>query len=685
MASKGKPALKAKAAILIQVSPEYKLLFQKHADKKMQPASLTKLMTILLTLKELDAGKLKWSDQVLISENAAAIPGSNVELLAGEKYSLEDLFKAVIIASGNDAAVALAEHISGKESLFVKEMNQKAKELGLSRTRFANSHGMTAEKHYSTARDIAAIALELLKREEVLKYSRLEHDYLEREKRPDYKLENTNKLIGRMREIDGIKTGSSTLAGYCLAASAARGENKLLAVVLGAPGKEIRDDEVISLVKFGFAVLETTGKQELLSYSADIRAKQKKIAVIELESHPQFIEFLSSFFADEDISYYFSHVFYKQKIENQYILNGTTYVQDQDEKLVSFIGKHIAKINQMDLVVIATAGKVTKVFESFKNDFNENLLVVVHNINSWFNLSLPFAFSYYFRSSTGNLNTRRLKFIKSKLLLKLLEAMKKSYDIYRKKERLELLLSKAKYLNVFHPGMVEELKNRCKEKSIDRIITNVPNRYPLAYENDLRSSSELTVTILGSIRPNARDYLGFLEALIHFQFNGKKKVKFVLLGAFRDDRYQGKVEDMINKIEHKEISFKTFPGQKWLSQTDIDRHMADSDFILSPIIRLGTDRHTKEIYGVTRASGIDFDAFYYGKPLFVPGWYIPIFYLKDMYEQYNSYNHLNELINRYMDDSVLKEKLNLVRNIKNKNPLEEIRRDFYETVFYGNK
>ncbi len=254
-------AANAKAAILIQISPKYKIFFKKHINKKLHPASLTKLMTMLIVLECIDSGDVNWSDPVEISKTAASTVGSKLHINAGEKYSLENLFKAMIIASGNDAAVAIAEFISGSENNFVCEMERKANKLKLTRTNFVNPHGLSIDNHYSSVNDIAKIALELLKRGEVLRFSSLKYDYLFDEKCQGKKINNTNKLVGRKPYIDGLKTGNTKLAGYCLAATARKEENRVLAIVLGEPNDKTRDDEIIEMIKYSFKLIKRRSRK----------------------------------------------------------------------------------------------------------------------------------------------------------------------------------------------------------------------------------------------------------------------------------------------------------------------------------------------------------------------------------------------------------------------------------------
>ena len=184
----------AKSAILID-SASGKVLFEKNADEKLAPASMTKLGSMLMIMEAIDNGNLKLDDKVTISEEAANMGGSQVFLEAGEVYTVHDLLKGVAIASGNDAVVALAEKVAGSQSEFVEMMNKRFKEIGAKNTNFVNAHGLDADGHYSTARDMSIIAQELLKHEKILEYTSIYEEYLEKNDGTKTWLVNTNKVV----------------------------------------------------------------------------------------------------------------------------------------------------------------------------------------------------------------------------------------------------------------------------------------------------------------------------------------------------------------------------------------------------------------------------------------------------------------------------------------------------------
>ena len=242
--------VEAKSAILMEGSTG-KVLYEYMPDEKCQIASVTKTMTMLLIMEAVDNGKIKYSDKVVTSEYAASMGGSQVFLEPGEEMTVDDMLKAVCVSSGNDAAVAMAEHIGGSEEAFVEMMNNRAKELGAKNTHFINCHGVDeTEDHYSTARDIAIISAELLKHEDIEKYTKIWMDTLRDGK---FGLSNTNKLIRFYKGANGIKTGSTSVAKYCLSASAKRDNMQLVAVVLGAPSTQERFSGATKLLDYGFA------------------------------------------------------------------------------------------------------------------------------------------------------------------------------------------------------------------------------------------------------------------------------------------------------------------------------------------------------------------------------------------------------------------------------------------------
>ena len=227
-------ATNARAALLLEASTG-EIIFSKNPHEKLEPASLTKMMSMLLIVEAIDKSVLSWNQVVTVSAHASSMGGSQILLETNERMTVEDLFKGIAIASGNDAVVALAEKIAGTEENFVSLMNKRAKELGLTNTVFKNSHGLTTEGHYTTANDLAKIALELVKHEEIFKYTSLYESYLRENTNRRLWLVNTNKLVRFYDGADGLKTGYTKKAGYCLVATAKKNNMRILAKVLDEP------------------------------------------------------------------------------------------------------------------------------------------------------------------------------------------------------------------------------------------------------------------------------------------------------------------------------------------------------------------------------------------------------------------------------------------------------------------
>ena len=247
-----KLAESARSAILVEASTG-KVIFEKNADEKLHPASMTKMMSLLLIIEAIEDGVIKWDQVVQISENASSMGGSQILLETGEKMSVRDLFKGVAIASGNDAVVALAETVAGSEGNFVSMMNKRARELGLTNTNFKNPHGLDDANHYSSSRDMMIIARELVKHEKVLEYTKVYEDYLRENTNRKIWLVNTNRLVRFYDGVDGLKTGYTEDAGYCMTATAKKDGMRIIAVVMGEETSKIRNQEVSEMLDYAFA------------------------------------------------------------------------------------------------------------------------------------------------------------------------------------------------------------------------------------------------------------------------------------------------------------------------------------------------------------------------------------------------------------------------------------------------
>lgn len=243
--------LNCKSAILMEATTGT-VLYSQNADEALPPASVTKVMTLLLVMEAIDAGTVRLDDTISISANAASMGGSQVFLKEGEEMSVEDLLKSVVIASANDAAVALAEHISGSVETFVAKMNAKAAELGMTSTKFENVTGLddTAEHHLTSARDIALMSRALVAHPLVLQYSSIWMDTI---RDGAFGLTNTNRLVRFYKGCTGLKTGSTSKAGFCISATAERDGLSLVCVIMGAESRDIRNAAATALLDWGFA------------------------------------------------------------------------------------------------------------------------------------------------------------------------------------------------------------------------------------------------------------------------------------------------------------------------------------------------------------------------------------------------------------------------------------------------
>lgn len=246
----------AKSSILIEASTG-KVLYENNSSERRAPASMTKVMTLLLIMEKLENGSIKFTDQVPISENASKMGGSQVFLEAGSEMSVEQLVKAISIASGNDAAVAMAEFIGGSVEKFVGMMNNKARELGMNNTNYENVHGLDSENHYTSAADMAIVARELVKHKKILEFSSTYEEYLKKPDGSSTWMVNTNKLIRYYSGLDGLKTGFTETAGYCLTATASKNNMRLISVVMGEESSEVRNKETVELLNYGFSNYKT--------------------------------------------------------------------------------------------------------------------------------------------------------------------------------------------------------------------------------------------------------------------------------------------------------------------------------------------------------------------------------------------------------------------------------------------
>lgn len=247
--------LAVKSAVLIDADTG-KVIYEQDSHKELPPASVTKVMTMLLAMEAVDTGKVKLTDQVTISERAASMGGSQMYMEEGEVHTLEELLQGIAIVSANDACVAVSEYIAGSEEVFVEKMNTRAEELGMRDTHFVNTNGLPVTDHYTSAYDIALMSQKLLKHDKTQEWFNTWQTTIKvglPGKEKDFTLTNTNKLIKQYPGANGIKTGFTQEAGYCLSASATKEDTTLIAVVLGAETSAVRNEEVAKLFNYGFA------------------------------------------------------------------------------------------------------------------------------------------------------------------------------------------------------------------------------------------------------------------------------------------------------------------------------------------------------------------------------------------------------------------------------------------------
>ncbi len=245
------PTVDCKSAVLMEASTG-KTLYEQNPAESMPPASVTKIMTLLLVMEAIDAGQVSMDDIVTASAHAASMGGSQIFLKEGEQMSVRDMVKSVVIASANDAAVALAEHIAGSEEAFVARMNERARELGMVSTNFENTNGLddTAQNHVTSAADIAIMSRALIAHPDILTYSSIWMDTI---RDGAFGLTNTNRLVRFYRGCNGLKTGSTQKAGFCISVTAERDGMTLICVIMGAESRDVRNAAATKLLDWGFA------------------------------------------------------------------------------------------------------------------------------------------------------------------------------------------------------------------------------------------------------------------------------------------------------------------------------------------------------------------------------------------------------------------------------------------------
>lgn len=275
-----------KAAILIEAQTG-EILYEKNPHEQLPPASMTKMMSMYLILEAINNESMQWDEVIRVSENAASYGGSQIFLKPGEEMIVRDLFKSIAIASANDSVTALAERVAGSEEAFVEKMNEKAQELGMKNTVFKNPTGLTTEGHLTTPYDMSIIARHLLSDyPEITEFSSLYEDYIRQDTESPFWLVNTNKLLKYVDGVDGLKTGFTQEAGYCLTATANRNDMRVIAVVMGGSKSDIRNQEVTRLIEYAYEQYELVPKLEsekIVSSGYNMLAKNRQFDIVTAE------------------------------------------------------------------------------------------------------------------------------------------------------------------------------------------------------------------------------------------------------------------------------------------------------------------------------------------------------------------------------------------------------------------
>ncbi|MGN1379499.1 MAG: D-alanyl-D-alanine carboxypeptidase family protein [Bacilli bacterium] len=284
--------ISAKSAILIDQNTG-KVLYKKNENEKLAMASMTKIMSLLLIMEKIDEGVIKYDDIVEISQEASSMGGSQIFLNPGDKYKVKDLLKGVAMASANDAVVALAEKTYGSKESFIEAMNKKAEELNLKNTHFVNVHGLDDENHYSSSYDMAIMAKELLKHEKILDYTKVYEEYLQKPDGSQIWLVNTNKLVRFYEGVDGLKTGYTAKAGYCLTATAKKNNLRLISVVMGEESIEKRSQDTVKLLNYGFNTYKVNLIKDKKETLGKVKVEKGKIEYVDVVLVSDAIELLN--------------------------------------------------------------------------------------------------------------------------------------------------------------------------------------------------------------------------------------------------------------------------------------------------------------------------------------------------------------------------------------------------------
>lgn len=291
--AKQEPELTARSAVLVEASTG-KIIYEKQKEEQLPPASVTKVMTMLLILDAVEDGKIRLEDEVTVSEYAASMGGSQVFLEPGEVQTVDTMLKCIAVASANDACVAMAEYIAGSEETFVEQMNARAKGLGMEHTHFVNCNGLDADGHLTTAYDIALMSRELItKHPEIENYSMIWMETITHKTRKgtsEFGLSNTNKLVRHYPYATGLKTGSTSKAKFCISATARKDGLDLIAVIMAAPDSKMRVKDATTLLNYGFGKCTKYEEEETGLKPAKIARGTKETLKIKPEAPFRYVD-----------------------------------------------------------------------------------------------------------------------------------------------------------------------------------------------------------------------------------------------------------------------------------------------------------------------------------------------------------------------------------------------------------
>lgn len=342
----------AKSSILIEASTG-EIIHEKNSNDRLKPASMTKIMSLILIMEEIEKGALKLDDIITVSENASNMGGSQIYLETGEKMSVDDLLKAICVGSANDAVVALAERIAGSEEAFVFKMNEKVKKIGLKNTNFKNSTGLDEEEHYSSAYDMAYMARELVKHKKILEYSGIYETYLRQNTNKKFWLVNTNKLIKTYEGMDGLKTGFTEGAGYCLTATAKRGDMRLIGVVMGEETSKVRNDEMAKMLDYGFNMYKVKPYLSTNTKVGEIKNDKSSVSKVNVVPLEEINIVNKKGDSDRKLTYDLKLNDYELPIKKGDIV-GTLTIKENGKKLYNInvtINKDLKKANILELLL----------------------------------------------------------------------------------------------------------------------------------------------------------------------------------------------------------------------------------------------------------------------------------------------------------------------------------------------